>query len=572
MKSIYNIPQVRSQPTTAITPISNLTDVNIAGVSNGQGLVYENATSKWTNKNIVNSFNTRTGDVVSANNDYDITQIANASELADSTNINVSAKATKDYIAYNGTQWVSKTPTFYTDIVQTSGGNFTAQLNYIYHTLSDHIDIPLCSGSDLGKRILFTGSHILNFSVDLFLRNTLGPFSISTGNGGIELIVIGTNTYDYVSMSGQYVNTATNKKFIVSSLNDLSNTAIGSPANGEVLSFNGTNWTNSTANNLVSSVFARTGAIVASSGDYNISQITNASTLANSANVNINLPAVNQFLKFNGSIWVNDNASFYLSNNSYTNTSFTPTLQSINWAPGSTATMPNCGLSDVGKRLLFLTGNGQNVSIFFPLGIQLYEFDGGHSNFTMLSNYGAIEFCVSGSNIYSIVSCSGAFLNPANSKAVLPRNLDGLYDTNLTVVSVNDKLVWDGLKWVNNKHKSYIYLNSNANLSNNQFLQQIGQTGNLERAEFTFPRAGVISRVYINHNIAPGAGTRTYTVYVGGVASSMTGSITGTTKVLEITTNNVIFTAGEEIALFHTQSGATASVGNGYFEYYFTSL
>ena len=61
-------------------------------------------------------------------------------------------------------------------------------------------------------------------------------------------------------------------------VSDLSDAAISSPAANQVLAFNGSKWANQTA--LVSSVFGRTGAVSAQSGDYTFSQVGAAQGLA----------------------------------------------------------------------------------------------------------------------------------------------------------------------------------------------------------------------------------------------------------------------------------------------------
>ena len=585
----------------------------------------------------VSSWNGRVGTVNPASGDYAISQITSASTLADSANINLTGPTNEDYLKFDGAQWTNKHPAFYTNIAQGNGGTWTAELGHIYHTISDHINIPLCGGADLGKRLMFVGNHILTFSVDLFLRNTSGPFAISTGNGGIELIVVGTNQYDFISMTGQYVDTTTNKHFVVSSINDLSNVAMGSPTNGQVLTYNGGTWTNSTpaavpvtsvfgrtgaitaqandyainqiqnastlANSAnvdiiapfagqalfyngtqwyndtppaipVTSVFGRTGAVTAQTNDYSISQIQNASTLASSANVTINLPALNQYLYYDGSKWANANPQFYTSVVGQSNTAFTASLGVIYSAPGCTITMPAVGLSDIGRRIIITTNALQNVTIIFPNGTQ-FENIAFYTNFSMLANRGGIEFVVNNSAIYNAVACWGNFADPSG-KQIKKRTMSDLDDTNFTSLTNNDTLRYDiaTAKWLNTKQKHYWHFSSNNNLSPNNYMQNTGQTGLVERGEFLMPRAGVISSFAVSLSVSPSGGrTRTFTIYKNTVATTMAGTITGSTVDLVVTTNPVTFAQYDDIAIFHTSSGApNAASAYGYIEYYFTDL
>jgi hypothetical protein len=74
--------------------------------------------------------------------------------------------------------------------------------------------------------------------------------------------------------------------------------SLTNPTNGQVLTFNGTNWVNQTpAAAPVSSVFGRTGAVVAAEGDYSLTQLSD---------VTISTPTSGQVLKYNGTAWVND--------------------------------------------------------------------------------------------------------------------------------------------------------------------------------------------------------------------------------------------------------------------------
>lgn len=63
------------------------------------------------------------------------------------------------------------------------------------------------------------------------------------------------------------------------SLTQLSDVTLTSPANGQVLKYNGTAWVNGTDNNTVTSVFGRTNNVVATSGDYTTTLVTEGSNL-----------------------------------------------------------------------------------------------------------------------------------------------------------------------------------------------------------------------------------------------------------------------------------------------------
>jgi len=62
-------------------------------------------------------------------------------------------------------------------------------------------------------------------------------------------------------------------------LDQLSGVTIAAPASGQVLKYNGSAWVNSSEDNPVTSVFGRTGAVTAQTGDYTTSQVTEGSNL-----------------------------------------------------------------------------------------------------------------------------------------------------------------------------------------------------------------------------------------------------------------------------------------------------
>ena len=110
-----------------------------------------------------------------------------------------------------------------------------------------------------------------------------------------DLILVGdpATGYSYKATLSAMVNfVGGNIQF--SSLGGISLT---SPTNGQVLTFNGTNWVNQTPAAVpVSSVFGRTGAVVATEGDYSLDQLSD---------VTLSSPTTNQVLQYNGTAWVN---------------------------------------------------------------------------------------------------------------------------------------------------------------------------------------------------------------------------------------------------------------------------
>lgn len=81
------------------------------------------------------------------------------------------------------------------------------------------------------------------------------------------------------------------------SLNLLSDVVISSPTTNQIVQYNGTNWVNATAAaSAVTSVFSRTGAITAAEGDYSLTQLSDVGLVS---------PTSGQVLSYNGTSWTN---------------------------------------------------------------------------------------------------------------------------------------------------------------------------------------------------------------------------------------------------------------------------
>jgi hypothetical protein len=77
--------------------------------------------------------------------------------------------------------------------------------------------------------------------------------------------------------------------------------SLTNPTNGQVLTYNGTNWVNQTpAAAPVTSVFGRTGVVVATEGDYSLDQL---------GDVTLTSPTNGQVLSYNGTAWVNSSSA-----------------------------------------------------------------------------------------------------------------------------------------------------------------------------------------------------------------------------------------------------------------------
>lgn len=204
-----------SNKPTIPTTLSTLSDVSASSPSNGQILVYNSGTSKWTQSN--NPVSTRLQD--SANTTFvDVATTANTVTIqANNGNVNftVPASGAANLISANGLNVGVNSST--TSFVKIQG------LKY-----------PNADGAP-GQVLTTNGSGVLSF--------TAPPSGVTT------FIQLSDAPNSYLGHGGQIV-------------------AVKSDASG--LEF-------ITANSAVNSVFSRTGNVVATTGDYNTNQITNSS-------------------------------------------------------------------------------------------------------------------------------------------------------------------------------------------------------------------------------------------------------------------------------------------------------
>lgn len=170
--------------------------------------------------------------------------------------------------------------------------------------------------------ISFPSGTYLQFQEDY----TSGPFTITTTTYSTLEIEYYTGSgpliYNVCSCAGTWTPSYRTKKFgNYLQINDLSNVTITTPSSGQLLSYNGSAWINSSlsfnpsisspslnqviayngsswqnSNPLVTSVFGRTGNITADNNDYNINQLAGTSIIT---------PSTGQTLRYNGSNFEN---------------------------------------------------------------------------------------------------------------------------------------------------------------------------------------------------------------------------------------------------------------------------
>lgn len=248
------------------------------------------------------------------------------------------------------------------------------------------------------------------------------------------------------------------------SLSGLTDVTITTPTNGQFLEYNGSKWVNASVSpGGVTSVFTRTGAVTATSGDYNISQITNASTLAVATNLNIVSPTNNQILKYNSGTTKWENGTISSTNTYYDvqyifTTTVNPAIKNTHYILSFGGTITVAPLNPGDHLLITSQGNAITVN-FTGLSFITNSYLGGgtlNPSFSLLN--ATLELmCVvnAGQTYYHIVRVSQnktpstCTLNGVKVSAL--QNINDIPDVNITTPTNGQVLTYNSTssKWEN---------------------------------------------------------------------------------------------------------------------------
>ena len=280
-----------------------------------------------------------------------------------------------------------------------------------------------------------------------------------------------------------------------SSLSTLTDTNISNPSNGQILKYRNGYWINSSSSGLspVQSVFGRIGDILAQSNDYSINQITNSSILSDSNNINIATPLNNQYLKYNGTKWVNSQIEYsqiagtpfvpstlgQLSDVSLTGPANTQALtydggfwKNSNMSEGFTAWqelasqnitaarntfyfVDNCSATmystySLNEQVGFYVANGNQLNITFPAGTYLSANSTIYTGpFSMNSPVGTIIFKSVGQQIWVISTMTSTFFINSSIPITVGSSIYSTYGVSINTPLSGQVLRYDGTNFVN---------------------------------------------------------------------------------------------------------------------------
>lgn len=285
MKSVYNVPLVRTQSTTALANIGQLLDVQITGVQNNDILVYE--APKWKNKPQVLNNNNDVTITNPVNNEFlgyngtewinkeialnDLSDVALTSlsvnqilqwdgdywsnynlptqSFANLSDVQITIVQNNDNIIYNSatSKYINKKKyAEYDNIVQLSNQTITGVARTIYFCNLAVINLPPSTIGECIKIINALGTNC-TFAYTGIIYHLVNNFNTSyttTVSAEIELEGILGGNWQIKSFTGRWNNNNTNRRLVNNNLEDLLNTNIVLPLNGHYLRFDGTNWVN----------------------------------------------------------------------------------------------------------------------------------------------------------------------------------------------------------------------------------------------------------------------------------------------------------------------------------------
>jgi len=419
--------------------ISEMSDAVISTPLNNQILRYNSGLSVWQNSNetanVVSSVFTRTGAVTAQSGDYSLSQISGVSLAGPTTN---------QVLKYNGANF---TNTFLADttynFVPVDAATVTAAYDTIYRVNAGTINMIPAQQDRVIKIIVIQGTLLtLNFPSLLVYINNVGYFDESFQVNEacyIELNFYAGTAWIVTKISSRITRVSTGQiiSYSTPALSGLLDTNITTPLSNDFLKYNGSQWINSSAP--VTSVFGRTGAVAATEGDYSLTQLSD---------VTITAPSTGNVALYNGSAWVN---SFVDD----TTRAFTNVTGSITGVAGNVYYMNGSAViaaptPQVGQTIKFINEESATSRVTFT-GVILVHI-GSYLNANLQvtdAAYMEINYYASGTWIIS--KLSGRWTNLTNGEVFTysKAQINDLRNVSISAPANGNSLIYNGSNWVN---------------------------------------------------------------------------------------------------------------------------
>lgn len=473
-----------------VQKFSNLQDVQLNNLTNGQVPIWNASAQKWENGTSggsgVTSFNSRTGVVIPVTNDYTISQIQNSSVLASTANVTITSPTNGQLVTYNATNndFVNQNIPSISVNAQDPAFNFTANntsniygLTFNTNSQSNNkVWAGPTTGSNTPTFRVLDQSDIVNLQNSGYETQQIFTNVTASPNNFYDMAYGGTVTINPFSV-GQHIR-------VMSSANSTSLVFSG----GQAFIF----WSNLSSEPTANQTIIVNGGFIdlvcistASSQQYydvvsvigNVtigSQKISTNTLSQLQDSLITSLTNGNLLGFNGTNWINtNNAEFNtIQISSTTQTAAPNTFYDCLY--GCTFTISST-IMPTGTRIGIFSNNNSVTINFSGANFVQYRGNTGTNNQSITFPNGYIElrciYNVSSNAYWDLVEIQGHLSLGSTKISML--SMGDLQDTIISSLSNNQVVSWNGSNFINANiggsptQNQTVYVSKNGNDSNN---------------------------------------------------------------------------------------------------------
>lgn len=263
----------------------------------------------------------------------DILAVGGASSLNELSDVVISSPEEFQTLEYDGTNWVNKHSSVVSYVRNAESTTLTTgTCVYLFGATGDHASVKRADNnadSTSSKTIGVVGASIAaSQNGPVITRGYVDGIDLSSGYAAGDILWLGENgnftktkatAPDHLVFIGVVVRATNNGIIYVATqngyeLDELHNVSLPSPSSGQFLKYDGSLWVadtidlgTDTSGNYMSGISAGTGISVSHTpSEGSSATVSLDATLDNLSNVTVPSPSTGDFLKWNGSAWVND--------------------------------------------------------------------------------------------------------------------------------------------------------------------------------------------------------------------------------------------------------------------------
>lgn len=346
--------------------------------------------------------------------------------LDDLANINITGAANQDILFFNGTNWVNQ-QLDYSDLTGTP--TIPSNSSFTLVGLSDTNNTPVANAylkwDGTASTVVYDSFVDVSEISGLATVATTGDYADLSNTPNFALYAL-NSSLSPVATSGLYAD-LTGAPLVPTVLHDLTDVTIAGAATNQFLRYNGSQWVNATV-----------------TIPTNISQMNDAS---------ISTPTTGDVLRWNGTDWAdaaldwtdiaNKPASFPVDAHTHVAADVTDLST---WLTSNLALITFSGISETNNVIVgngFLRWNAGGTQINYQATIPTTDITG----LATVATTGVYND-LTGKPVLATVATSGSYVDLSN-KPTIPSLLSQLTDTNVNTPLADQVLSWNGTDWVN---------------------------------------------------------------------------------------------------------------------------